>query len=60
MFKQSLLIWNILPYGNKYTYTLSISRHVKKFKLKTQDNEISSLVIYLMHNITLINTLRLN
>ena len=37
-----------------------ITRHVKKFKLKTQDNEISSLVIYLMHNITLINTLRLN
>ncbi|MDA9558610.1 TetR/AcrR family transcriptional regulator [Alphaproteobacteria bacterium] len=37
-----------------------ITRHVKKFKLKTQDNEISSLVIYLIHNITLINTLRLN
>ena len=37
-----------------------ITRHVKKFKLKAQENEISSLVIYLMHNITLINTLRLN
>ena len=43
----------------KTIYSL-ITRHVKKFKLKTQENEISSLVIYLMHNITLINTLRLN
>ena len=43
----------------KTIYSL-ITRHVKKFKLKTQENEISSLVIYLMHNMTLINTLKLN
>ena len=30
MFKQSLLIWNILPYGNKYTYILSVSQ-INKF-----------------------------
>jgi len=54
-----LYIGKIEKRFKKIIYNL-ITKHVKKFKLKTQENEISSLVIYLMHNITLINTLRLN
>ena len=33
----------------KTIYSL-ITRHVKKFKLKTQENEISSLVIYFFYD----------
>ena len=37
-----------------------ITRHVEKFKLKVNDNEISDLTVYLKHNISLVNTLKLN
>ena len=43
----------------KLIYNL-ISRHLEKFKLKVNDNEISDLAIYLIHNISLANTLKLN
>lgn len=43
----------------KLLYNL-ITRHVEKFNLKVNDNEIASLTIYLMHNISLANTLKLN
>ena len=43
----------------KLIYNLII-RHVKKFNLVPQTSEIFSLAIYLRHNITLANILKLN
>ena len=43
----------------KLIYNLII-RHVKKSNLVPQTNEISFLAIYLRHNITLANILKLN
>ena len=43
----------------KLIYNL-IVRHAKKFNLVPQDSEITSLAIYLRHNITLANILSLN
>ena len=37
-----------------------IIRHINKFNLKPKKNEINSLVIYLIHNITLANILKVN
>ena len=43
----------------KLIYNLII-RHVKKFNLIPQNSEISSLEMYLRHNITLANIIKLN